>query len=257
MSLYGIDVSSYQGQPDWVKVAASGQAFAWTKATEGTTYVNPDFAYNWQNIKANNMVRGAYHFARPDSNSAKSEVDFFLNTVGSLQPTDLIALDLENGTGDLSSWCLEWLTYCASKIGFNPWLYSGVWFLQPHGCLDQPAIGQFPLWLSGYVQNMPAVPADWHVLSMWQFTDKAIVPGISTPVDQSYFLGDINQLKALGTPSSLKTTVNDQLVTILSVIGDNTYPDGSSIDDLAKDQTVSKRIFIRELVQHGKALLGA
>ncbi|MBV9120507.1 MAG: hypothetical protein JOZ39_07345 [Chloroflexi bacterium] len=41
-----------------------------------------------------------------------------------------------------------------------------------------------------------------------------------------------------------------QLVTMLSVVGDLTYPDGQAIDD-------SRRIRIRQLVQAAKALLGA
>ena len=49
------------------------------------------------------------------------------------------------------------------------------------------------------------------------------------------------------------------IVTMLSVIGENTYPDGSNLDTQAEGQPegVTKRVFIRQLVQQGKALFGA
>ena len=35
LPIHGIDVSKYQGDIDWQKVAAAGTKFAWIKATEG------------------------------------------------------------------------------------------------------------------------------------------------------------------------------------------------------------------------------
>ena len=45
--LPGLDVSSWQGNVDWAAVAAGGARFAYVKATEGTTYVNPYFAQQY------------------------------------------------------------------------------------------------------------------------------------------------------------------------------------------------------------------
>src|SRR5438128_310787 len=148
--LQGPDVSSWQGFVDWPQVAASGRAFAWTKATEGAWYVNPTFAYNWSGIKAAGMVRGAYHFGRPDQSAdPAADADDFLSTVGELQPGDLLALDLEAGAGNLLDWALVWLEHVASQAGFKPMLYSGSWFMQPHGLTADGRLAQYPLWLSG------------------------------------------------------------------------------------------------------------
>ena len=258
--LIGVDVSSYQGQPNWQLVADSGRSFGITKATEGTGYINPYFAFNWANIKGAGLVRGAYHFARPELNSAVDEAAAFLRVVNNLQESDILALDLEVGSGDLLDWALTWLSQVEQQVGFKPLLYSGTWFLGPHGCLGSNDLAQYGLWLSGYQANQPAVPNNWTTMAMWQYTDKANCPGINTPVDQSYFLGDLNQLKQYGKQGVIvPTTIDEQLVTILSVIGDATYPDASNIDDQMPNQPdgVSKRIFIRELVQQAKALLGA
>lgn len=42
----GIDVSHYQKNIDWEKVANSGVDFVYIKATEGATYVDPMFKKN-------------------------------------------------------------------------------------------------------------------------------------------------------------------------------------------------------------------
>lgn len=257
--LYGIDTSSNNGLIDWSQVAASGQAFAWTKATEGLNYINPNFASDWVSIKANGMIRGAYHFAHPENNPY-TEAAYFLNIVGKLEPTDLIALDLEIGSGDLHIWTENFLDYVTKQSGTKPFLYSGTWFLEPHDCLNDPTLAQYYLWLSGYQANAPAVPADWDMFTMWQFTNKAIVPGVPDPVDQSVFIGTLDQLKAYGmaspTPPQMKPL--DVIVNDASVIGDMTYPDNVDMwSSPAPNQQVCRAVFIRELVQHIKAVAGA
>ncbi|HWF20072.1 MAG TPA: GH25 family lysozyme, partial [Verrucomicrobiae bacterium] len=73
----GIDVSSYQGTPNWSSVRGSGIVFAWAKATESTTITDGDFAYNENNGKAAGVLMGAYHFAHPNLNSPGAEAGYF------------------------------------------------------------------------------------------------------------------------------------------------------------------------------------
>src|ERR1022692_1892730 len=76
----GTDVSGYQPSINWTTVKNAGVAFAWSKATEGTGYVNPYFTSQEAGAKSVGIYIGAYHFARPSShpnitgsNSADSE----------------------------------------------------------------------------------------------------------------------------------------------------------------------------------------
>ena len=64
--LPGLDVSSWQGNVDWLAVAINGGRFAYVKATEGTSYVNPYFTQQYVGAFQVGLVRGAYHFALPD-----------------------------------------------------------------------------------------------------------------------------------------------------------------------------------------------
>ena len=43
----GVDVSCYQGDIDWETLASQNIGFAYIKATEGSSYVDPNFSYNW------------------------------------------------------------------------------------------------------------------------------------------------------------------------------------------------------------------
>ena len=172
---------------DWQAVAESGRTFAFTKASEGTDYVNPTFEVNWSEIKRVGLVRGAYHFARPVQGSSWDEATHFLDTIeraGGWENGDLLALDLESGTGDLRNWTLGFLQSVALETGITPLLYSGNWFLGPHGCTSDPELGKYPLWLAAYSIAVPSPPPGWGGLFLWQHTDAASVPGVAGRCDE-------------------------------------------------------------------------
>jgi lysozyme len=58
-NLKGIDVSHWQGTIDWNQVKNSGIAFAYAKASQGTTITDPMFATNVQGARAAGIPIGA------------------------------------------------------------------------------------------------------------------------------------------------------------------------------------------------------
>src|SRR5215467_6280492 len=58
-TIKGVDVSHFDGTPDWAAAKRAGITFAIIKATEGTSFVDNHFAANWTNTKANGIVHGA------------------------------------------------------------------------------------------------------------------------------------------------------------------------------------------------------
>src|SRR5207248_1940003 len=78
-SVTGIDVSSYQNQVSWSSVHAAGAQFAYAKATEGLSYVDPQFAANNAGAKGAGVYFGAYHFGRPDLSGGTAQADYFLD----------------------------------------------------------------------------------------------------------------------------------------------------------------------------------
>ena len=78
----GMDVSSHQGNVNWTTAWANGARFAYVKATEGTTYQNPNFAQQYNGSFNVGMIRGAYHFALPDRSSGATQGNFFVSHGG-------------------------------------------------------------------------------------------------------------------------------------------------------------------------------
>ena len=199
MTIPGIDVANWQAVIDWPAVAASGIQFGIAKATEGTGFIDAYFGLNWASMKALGIARAAYHFARPERNAPADEAAFFLKTVGPLAPGDVLALDLETGTGDLSAWTLAWLQTVEQAVGFKPLLYSSPAFLAEHNVATS-AIAAYGLWLASWQNTPPAAPAPGEFWAVWQQGSGA-VPGIGGAVDLDQFAGTAAQFRAYGLPA--------------------------------------------------------
>lgn len=185
----GIDVSHHQGVISWPGVAGDGIDWAICKATEGTTFVDRRWQLNRAGARAAGVTVGAYHFARPGSSAAASQVDHHL-AVATPAPGDIVpALDLEDH-GDLSRtaltrWALDWIAEATARTGSVPILYTGPGFVRAHLHPD-PALARCALWLAHYTTRpAPTVPAPWSAWSMWQHTDRGRVAGIAGPVDRN------------------------------------------------------------------------
>lgn len=76
----GVDVSAYQGTMDWDIISSQDINFAFIKATEGSSFKDPRFLYNWENAKQTSLMVGAYHFFSYDS-SGETQADNFIRTV--------------------------------------------------------------------------------------------------------------------------------------------------------------------------------
>ena len=90
----GVDVSAYQGEIDWQTLAAQDISFAFIKATEGSTFVDKKFAYNFELAQQTGLSVGAYHFFSYDSPGSTQAENFIANVIpfeGMLPPV----IDLE------------------------------------------------------------------------------------------------------------------------------------------------------------------
>jgi len=209
MSIQGIDVSNWQPS-DFHLLPQAGYDFAICKGTEGgpdasgAIYVDPSFSAKWAAIKAAGLLRGVYHFARPDlGNTAAAEAHAFLTKIGPLlEPHDVVAFDLEKGTGDLAAYTQTFLDDVAAGIGFNPMLYSYPAFLAQHNLEGKPGLGKYGLWLADpnvtTPAQLPSIPG-WAFIAIWQ-SGTAQVPGFPGAVDHDVFFGSRDQLIKYGKP---------------------------------------------------------
>lgn len=205
----GIDVSHYQGDIQWNRVADSGLAFCFIKATEGLSLADPHFQSNWSGSQAAGLLRGAYHFCQSGSD-ATAQAQLFYDTVSSdatLGQQDLPpVLDLETLDGqsakDTLQWALTFLARTDALFGRQTVLYTDAGFWEQLSALPGcDALAPRPLWLAAYSAT-PRIPRPWTTWTFWQYSDGTAnagrpVPGVNGPVDQDWFAGSVSQLAAL------------------------------------------------------------
>ena len=185
MRVDGIDVSNHQGAIDWRKVRGEKVRFAYLKATEGRDYVDSTYERNRAAAKREGIKVGAYHFARPDTQSADpkdaiAEADHFIR-VAKPAPGDLIpCLDLEVAAPRLEQWAEQFVRRL-EQAGLPVLIYVSPAFAERH--LKSKRWARHPLWLAHYGVVKPHVPRPWRRYALWQWTSGARVAGIQGRVD--------------------------------------------------------------------------
>jgi GH25 family lysozyme M1 (1,4-beta-N-acetylmuramidase) len=196
--LRGIDVSTFNGAIDWGAVADGGIAFAFAKASEGLTICDDRFSDNWNEMGANGLARGAYHFFRPGDDGSR-QADAFLACVGDLGAGDLPpVLDWETSDASQGSEAIAsaqaFIAEIRARTGLPTVIYTDRDYWE---ALDDPA--QFEtssLWLASYSADCPVVPLPWSSWLFWQNTDEGAVAGVDGPVDLDSFDGTLAELRA-------------------------------------------------------------
>ncbi len=192
--LSGADVSSYQGNIDW-NTFKNNVNFCIIKATEGTGYIDPWFGNNRQKARDCGILRGYYHFARPDlGNTPEAEAQFFVDIINgqSLQEGESIYLDFEvQYHGDNVAWAKAWMDLVESKLGVKPVFYSFQSMLTSHDWKSVVDNGN-GLWVataSGDPNNTNFQTGAWPIAMMNQWGSQ-VIPGISGQTDSNVFFGD-------------------------------------------------------------------
>lgn len=195
----GIDISEYQGNINWQKVKMIDEIyeinFVLIRATAGKDRVDSEFADNWENVKAKNMIRGAYHYYRPNENSLE-QANFFIKTVklkkGDLPPVlDIEKLPENQSLDSLKIGLKRWLLKVENFYGVKPIIYSGDKYFTD---FLEKQFSNYTFWIANYSIFDENIDKSWQ---FWQFTENANVDGIKGNVDLNIFNGTKNQLKYL------------------------------------------------------------
>ncbi|KAJ7223687.1 glycoside hydrolase family 25 protein [Mycena haematopus] len=205
----GIDVSHFQGTVNWASIKANGISFVYIKATEATTFEDPNFNANYNGATTAGLIRGAYHFAHPDSSSGAAQAKYFLAHGGMCSADGITlpgALDIEYNPsgaecyGLSASAMVSWIsdfssTYHAATTRY-PVIYTTTdWWTTCTGNSAAFAANS-PLWIAEYSSSLGALPAGWRkalpvlvlnniFTTFWQYADSGPNPG-----DQDSFNGN-------------------------------------------------------------------
>jgi GH25 family lysozyme M1 (1,4-beta-N-acetylmuramidase) len=206
----GQDVSSYQGNVNWTAQWNAGSRFAYIKATEGTYYTNAYFAQQYNGSYNVGMIRGSYHFARPDTTSGATQADYFVAHGGGWSKDGKTlpgALDIEyNPYGaecyglsqaSMRSWITSFSNEYHAKTTRWPVLYTTTdWWNTCIGNYNAWASNN-PLWIARYSSTVGTLPPGYTVYSFWQWTSSGTLAG-----DSDVWNGSLDRLKVLACNGS-------------------------------------------------------
>jgi len=196
-TLFGIDVSKWQGTIDWAKVKAAGVKYAFIRVSDGITTIDGQFPANWAGAAANGIPRGVYQFFRPNRDAlqqAQIVIDHLdLYGMGELPPV----IDVE-ANGDLAPAAVAaqvgiWMDEIESTLGVRPIIYSGSYFWDDN--VNSAAWSSYPFWIAHYTSaECPRLPQDWADWTFWQYSSTGAVNGIAGNVDTNRFAGTADEL---------------------------------------------------------------
>lgn len=206
----GVDVSKWQrpggAALNWDKVAASGQKFAFIKATDGVEGKQKYFLEDSIAAAKAGLYVGSYHKAHPDRSAtvqanqyveALQQRDEQISTDKTLPP--VLDIELDNGLNStqLQKWTKDFLEQVEEKTGETPMIYTYRWFWQ-NPMDNSTDFTDYPLWLAAYQNEAPtSLPGGWEKMTFWQRSSTGRINGIPTQVDEDVFNGTDAELQEL------------------------------------------------------------
>ena len=195
-TIFGFDVSEYQDKIDWENLGkvedTFSLSFVFIRATAGKDRVDSKFTRNWEGAKKKGLLRGAYHYYRPNENSIK-QADNFIKTVtlkqGDFPPVlDIEQLPKTQSIDSLKVGLKRWLTKIEKHYNVKPIIYSGESYYTD---FLKKEFSEYPFWIANYNFWKKNPDEDW---LLWQFTEKAQVEGVKGMIDLNVFNGDFVKL---------------------------------------------------------------
>jgi GH25 family lysozyme M1 (1,4-beta-N-acetylmuramidase) len=214
-TVFGIDVSKYQGNIDWQAVADDGVKYAIIRTSDGLGFRDEKFEQNWAGAKAAGIVRGVYQFFRSDEDPV-AQADFMLDMMGPLEPGDLPpTMDMESTDGVSNATRIarmhQWFDRVEASVGTKAFIYTGGYFWDSNVGTDE--FNDHHLWHAGYTGGTcPSTVSDsWADWTFWQYSSAPSngdgwrtvdgIAGGADPVngslDENRFNGTMEQLMAL------------------------------------------------------------
>jgi lysozyme len=193
----GFDVSQFQGKIKWDLVEHVDKSFplgfVFIRATAGRNKVDSQFKRNWIGAKKKKIIRGAYHYYRPNENSIE-QANLFIKTVrlgpGDLPPVlDIEKLPKNQSIDSLKVGLKRWLDKVERHYKVKPIIYTGERYYDD---FLKSEFKEYPFWIANYNFFVEEMDDNW---LFWQFTEKASIPGIKGNVDLNIYNGTPKMLR--------------------------------------------------------------
>lgn len=190
-----IDISHWQGFPDFEQVKAAGVLAMIHKATEGTGYSDPNRAINCSNAIDAGIAVATYHWLSPDENP-ESQMRYYLDVLEPV-PGERVVIDYEEAgcTLDQLKTAVEFLL--ADPRDLQITVYSGHLLKEQLGGKHDTLLADHTdLWLAQYTTGTPSwSTGTYPQWALWQYSESGEVDGIDDSyVDLNRFNGSDDEL---------------------------------------------------------------
>ena len=194
----GVDVSNFQGEVDWNTLSAQNISFAYIKATEGSSYKDERFDYNWKNASDCDLRIGAYHFFSFES-SGETQAGNFIKTVKVVDDMLPPVIDVEYYgsfhteedivVSDIVRELRNMVDILTEEYGMKPIIYvsEATYKTIVHGNFDD-----CELWYRSVYSGVPD-DVDW---SFWQYSNRHHLKGYNGSeryIDMNVFNGSADE----------------------------------------------------------------
>lgn len=199
----GVDVSSYQGKIYWKTLSEQDIQFAFIKATEGSSFVDPNFSENYSNAQKTKLRIGAYHFFSYDS-SGKTQAENFIKVVPISDNMLPPVVDVEfygnkeknpPNPKDVDKELSAFLQEIEKHYKKKPIIYATV---KSYDMFISGKYTDYNIW----IRNILSYPSlsDNKQWTFWQYTDRAVLDGYSGNekfIDMNVFNGSKEDFNSL------------------------------------------------------------
>lgn len=223
MEIKGIDVSSYQGNIDWATVANYGMGFAILRITEKNNKVDSKFEQNYTGCTKYNVPVGVYKYSYALTVAdIQKEAQTVIDVLDGRKLDFPVWLDLEDSTQKtLSTSMLDTLikTFWSvvTAAGYKFGIYCNAdWY---ENVIPEASKSKYDFWIARYPTNDDGWLQERLRPSYgvgWQYSSKAVIPGIYGKVDRDVFYKDYKDDKE---DNNMGVTAQDVLNVMRSWLG--------------------------------------
>lgn len=249
----GIDISKWQ---KGINLAAVPCDFVIVKATQGVSYVSPEFANQITQAQSLGKLIGVYHYA--GGGGAIAEAEHFLNAVKDYIGKAILVLDWEgeqNPNFGSPYYAMEWLDYVKDVTGVLPFIYMSKSVCRQYKTLWNPS---YPLWCAQYKNQQPTSYQSnpwtdskgfgaWSECAILQYSSKGRLEGYNHNLDLdkayineaqwiAYAQGDIKPVDLGIKPTLRKGDRNEYVRAWQKLLNVNGYQCGDA-DGIFGDKT--------------------
>ena len=207
--MQGIDVSKWQGDVDFARVAADGIELVYIRAGVGADYVDPRFRANAAGARQNGMKTGFYHFVTADTaEEARRQARFFVSILSGQVSDGRLVMDLgapaSIGRARFNEVAQAFLEETEQVSGRETAVYTDL--SRARDLFDEETARGRVLWVAEYGVEEPSGSGVWPDWAGFQYTQRGRVSGIDTYVDRDVFREEILSGRTEPQPQSERDT---------------------------------------------------